>query len=163
MIRRSLSVGLAILAVGLMVAVARADDTPPPAKAKPNHGLGKFVSYDKDAKKLVVSHKKGGEKTLELADKVTVTIEDSPGKLEDLVQGDRVSYKFGDDGKVVEVHKLKKVPRRSGHSGSGSSPDAAHEAGQRVSAPLRRLTSAGLRARENTGRARPHPTADASK
>jgi hypothetical protein len=111
MIRRSLSVGLALLAVGLFVAAARADDAPP-VKPKPKHGSGKFVSYDKDSKKLVIAHR-DGEKTFDVAKDVKVVIDGADGDVEalaKLVKGDRITFKYNeDDGKVFEVHKGRKV------------------------------------------------------
>jgi hypothetical protein len=106
MVHRSVAIGLALVAVGLMVSSAE-------AKAKEKPQRGKVVSIA--GSKLVVNvkadktDKVGSEKSYEISPNVSVTVNGQSGKIDDIKAGDTVTFRLDNDGKVVtDISKGKK-------------------------------------------------------
>jgi hypothetical protein len=106
MVHRSVAIGLALLAVALMVSSAEAK-----AKEKPQRGTVVSIA----GSKLVVdvkadkTDKVGTEKTFDISPNVSVTVDGQPGKIEDIKAGDKIGYRLDNDGKAVtDIIKGKK-------------------------------------------------------
>jgi hypothetical protein len=107
MFHRSIAYGLALVAACLMVSAASAKAA---AKAKPTHGTVVSVT----SSKLIVNvkadktDKVGMEKTYDVSPNVSVTVDGKPGKIEDIAQNDKITFKVDADGKVSDISKGKK-------------------------------------------------------
>jgi hypothetical protein len=106
MVHRSIAIGLALVAACLMVTSVQAKA----AKAKPERGT--VVSAT--SSKLIVNvkadktDKVGSEKTYDVSPNVSVTVDGKPGKIEDISQNDKITFKLDADGKVSDISKGKK-------------------------------------------------------
>ena len=107
MFHRSIAFGVAIVAACLMVTAVQAKA----AKAKATHGTVVSVT----SSKLIVNvkadktDKVGMEKTFDVSPNVSVTVDGKPGKIEDISQNDKITFKLDADGKVVtDISKGKK-------------------------------------------------------
>jgi hypothetical protein len=106
MYHRSIAFGVALVAACLMVTGAQAKA----AKVKPSKGTVVSVT----SSKLIVNvmadknDKTGTEKTYDVSPNVSVTVDGKPGKIEDISQNDKVTFKLDADGKVSDISKGKK-------------------------------------------------------
>jgi hypothetical protein len=106
MYHRSIAFGVALVAACLMVTGAQAKA----AKVKPTKGTVVSIT----SSKLIVNvmadknDKTGTEKTYDVSPNVSVTVDGKPGKIEDIWQNDKVTFKLDADGKVSDISKGKK-------------------------------------------------------
>jgi hypothetical protein len=111
MVHRSVAFGLAFVAACLMVTAVQAKA----AKEKPAHGTvvsitsGKLIVNVKADK----TDKVGMEKTYDVSPNVSVTVDGKPGKIEDIAQNDKITFKLDADGKVVTDISKGKKPKKT--------------------------------------------------
>jgi hypothetical protein len=111
MVRRSVAICLALVAVCLMVSSAEAKA----AKEKPVSGT--VVSLA--GSKLVVNvkadktDKVGTEKSYDVSPNVSVTVDGQPGKIDDIKTGDKIKFRLDNDGKVVTDITKGKKPKKT--------------------------------------------------
>jgi hypothetical protein len=109
MVQRCVSIGVALVAVCLMVVSAE-------AAAKEKALRGKIVSIS--ASSMVVnvkadkSDKTGSDKTYDVSPNVSITVNGQPGKIDDIKAGDTITYRLDNDGKAVtDINKGKKAKK----------------------------------------------------
>jgi hypothetical protein len=110
MFHRSIAFGLAFVAACLMVTAVQAKA----AKTKPTKGTVVSAS----SSKLIVNvkadktDKVGTEQTYDVSPNVSVTVDGKPGKIEDISQNDKITFKLDSDGKIVtDISKGKKAKK----------------------------------------------------